>query len=373
MILSILSVICRRSPFSRGQPSTRSDARLILMAKNVTFILMSYQFNWPVFGHKRQLEFLQKSISQNSLAHAYVFFGPAGLGKKMSAQLMAQSILCTDEKLKPCNQCNNCKAYLAKRHNDVYELGLAGQELNMDNIREFLHKLSLRPVLGGHRLALIYGVEKINIYAANALLKTLEEPKADTIIILVTDSLSTLPATVLSRCQPIKFAPLKTDEMSECLQSFGLSTDDQETIINLSLGRPALALEMVADKLNNFKKSANFILKLMEGSDYYTLDTIDKWFDILKKQYPEYKVYELGGLTKKYLDLSEVFMRDVLWTQLGQPILNNMYLGQIKLLAQKINRTAVFNALVFLQDCKKKLRYNVSPQLAWENLFLSLK
>lgn len=334
---------------------------------------MPYQFDWPIFGHREQLIFLQNVISQQKLANTYLFYGPAGLGKKILAKYFAQSIYCQNEISRPCHECHSCKAISRGIYPDLYELGKDGQELSIENVRELLHSLSLSPVHGRHRVALIYGIDNLNLYGANALLKTLEEPGRDTTIVLTGNSLANLPATVMSRCQMIKFKPLSREDMSHWLKRFDYSDEEQETIINLSFGKPGLAMSIMQDKMLNFKKSCNFIIKLLSNNTFYYMQTIDKWFAVLKKEHPEYKVYELGALTKRYLDLVEVFLRDILWVKLDRPVVNKVYQPELENLSKQFDKDQLVKGILSLGDIKIKLRHNVSPQLLWENLFLSLK
>ena len=334
---------------------------------------MSGDFNWPIFGHKKQQDFLQTAIAQDRLAHTYIFYGPAGLGKKMIANYFAQSIFCQDKTARPCQKCLTCQQTKKGIFPDRYELGKNGQELSVDNVRSLIYSLSLSAVYGGHRLAIIYGMDNINLQGANALLKTLEEPGANTVIILVSDFLARLPATLISRCQLLKFQPLAQEDMGAWLDTFDFSPAERETVNNLSFGRPGLALNIMQDKLGNFKKSCNFMIKLLSGGTFYFMQALDLWFEVLKKEHPEYKVYELGALTKKYLDLLEVFLRDILWLQLDRPIINKLYQQEIASLASRFPKENLLKNILSLNSWKEKLKYNVSPQLLWENLFLSLK
>lgn len=334
---------------------------------------MSYQFNWPIFGHKKQQDFLQTAIAKDRLAHTYIFYGPAGLGKKMITRYFVQSIFCQDRKERPCQKCLFCQQINKGVFPDLYELGKDGQELSVDNVRSLIYSLSLSAVYSAHRAAIIYGAENLQLSAANALLKTLEEPGANTVIILISNSLVRLPATLTSRCQLLKFQPLSQQDMSAWLDNFQFESAARETINNLSFGRPGLALNLMQDKLASFKKSCNFIVKLLSGGTFYFMQALDLWFEVLKKEHPEYKVYELGAFTKKYLDLLEIFLRDILWQQLERPIINKLYQSEIAALAPRFSKANLLQNILSLNSWKEKLRYNVSPQLLWENLFLNLK
>ena len=177
----------------------------------------------------------------------------------------------------------------------------------------------------------------------------------------------------MSRAQLIKFKSLVKEDMGAWLENYKFSNEEKETIINLSFGRPGVALKLMADDLEQFKKSSNFILKMLSGGTFYYMQAIDKWFNILKKEYPGYKLYELGNLTREYLDLFEIFLRDILWIKLDRPIVNKIYDKEINTLAQKFNKQSLINNLLLINKAKQKLNYNISPQLLWENLFLSIE
>ena len=333
---------------------------------------MSYQYKWPIYGHKNLLKFLQETISQDKLANTYLFYGPRGLGKKLTVKYFAQSIFCEHQENRPCGECQSCRMTAKNSFLDLYTLG-KDQDLSVENIREFLHKLSMSHVSGEKKLAIIYGIDSINLYGANALLKTLEEPPRNTTIILVADSIVNLPATVISRCQMLKFRPLTSDDMKEWLENFDLAAKEKQTVINLSFGRPGIALTMMEDDLENFKKSCNFIIKLLSGSTFYFMQTIDKWFAFLKKENPGSKLYELGGLTRQYLDLFEVFLRDLLWAKLDRPVVNQLYEAELKNLATSFSQEVLIENLLNVNKAKQKIQYNVSPQILWENLLLIVK
>lgn len=333
---------------------------------------MSTKFSWPVYGHYNQLRFLQEAVLQGKLANTYLFHGPSGLGKKFIVNLFIKSLYCQDENSKPCNVCQNCKAISNGTFLDLYKLG-DKDELSAENVRDFLHSLSLSRFGSSHKIAVIYGLDTINLFSANALLKTLEEPPANTTIILIADSIVNLPSTVISRCQLLKFMPLSKKDMDLWLENFDFSTDEKETIKNFSFGRPGLALKMMEDKLDNFKKACDFIIKLLSSNRFYYMQSIDRWFEVMKKEHPDYKIYELGNLTKQYLDLMEVFLRDLLWLKLNRKLVNELYENDLRNIADTYEKRKILENLLSLNKIKQKLNHNVSPQLLWENIFLGLK
>lgn len=331
---------------------------------------MSNKYNWPIYGHKRQLNFLQGVLNQDKLANTYLFYGVSGLGKKLTVDYFIKSIFCESD-IKPCLECQNCKMI---KNNTFLNLNILGRnnDLGAEDVREFLRKLSLS-IIGDKKVAVIYNVDKLNKQGANSLLKVLEEPPRGTTIILVADSILNLPVTVLSRSQSIKFQALTRDNMEEWLKDSKLSKEEKNTVINLSFGRPGLALTYMEDNLEEFKKDSEFILDLLANNTFNYMNNIDKWFSRLKKENPGCKVKELGDLTKKYLDLFELFLRDLLFIKLDRDIANNLYNQKLIDLSNKFEKEKLLKNLLNLNSLKKKLKYNVSPQLLWENLLLSIK
>ncbi len=334
---------------------------------------MSDKYNWPIFGHKQAVDFLQNAIEQDKLAHAYLFYGSKGLGKKMIAHYFAKSIFCTAKDNKPCQVCTDCRAIDKNTHLDFYTLGKNGQESSAEEVRNFLHSLQMAGLSGHKKIAIIYNTENINIFGANALLKTLEEPPKNTHIILLTDNINLLPATVVSRCQLIKFQALRKNEMEQWINTFDFSQSEKETIINLSFGKPGLALHLMRDNLDPWKKSCSFIIKLLSSNIFNTMQTVEKWFTLLKKENPEARSSDLGQETKTYLDQLEVMMRDLLWLKLERPVVNKIFESELSTLAGSYSQERLLQNLLRLSDYRQKIKNNVNPQLMWENVFLNLK
>ncbi len=334
-------------------------------------MLMSNKYKWPIYGHQRQLNFLQGVLNQDKLANTYLFYGASGLGKKLTVDYFIKSIFC-EATPKPCLKCQNCRMIEKGTFLNLATLGSRG-DLSVENIRYFLSKLALSKVNNKRKLALIYNIDQINLHGANALLKTLEEPPPGTTIILIADSIINLPITILSRSQSIKFQALTREDMEKWLENFKISKEEKETVINLSFGRPGLALTYIADNLKGFKEDCLFIIDLLEHNTFNYLQSIDKWFARLKKENPGYKVQELGTLTKKHLDLMELFLRDLLWIKLDRKIANNLYQEKLRDLSNNFEKESLLKNLLNIYKQKSKLRHNISPQLLWENLLLSIK
>src|SRR3989344_337474 len=161
-----------------------------------------FTFNWPFFGNKHIIDFLQGGITASNLAHCYVFSGPRDLGKSTVARHFAISLLCDNfangRGTLPCGQCLSCRQFAKKNHSDVYYLRKLEDKKNIaiDQVREFIRSLSMGSLMGSYKIGIIAQAESLSIEAANALLKTLEEPKRKALVILLTARLAHLPATI---------------------------------------------------------------------------------------------------------------------------------------------------------------------------------
>lgn len=189
--------------------------------------------------HQAQVEMFRRAIERGRTAQGYLFVGPRGIGKRTFARKLAQCLFCQripDAQLEACGACNACQQVAAGTHPDLLEIGCpeGKRELPLELIvgakerrgREGLcHDLSLRPMSANRRIAIIDDADLMNEESANALLKTLEEPPLGAILILLTPDIDPILPTIRSRCQPVRFAPLKGGELSELLLKTGSTTD----------------------------------------------------------------------------------------------------------------------------------------------------
>jgi len=172
-------------------------------------------------GHNFQRTALNRLLEQSLLPHALLFSGTSGIGKKLVAVELAYSMLCSSENrtLGGCGSCHTCVLLNHSNHPDFYFIDcLKDDGASVSNIRDLLYKLNLAPYLFGKRVVLIDNAEHMNAQAANALLKSFEEPRVETFFILVTSNLSRLPKTLVSRCQTWHFNNLSSDEISKIIE-----------------------------------------------------------------------------------------------------------------------------------------------------------
>ena len=158
-----------------------------------------------LIGQEVLTKVLQYSIQNNQLASSFLFTGIRGIGKTTAARIIAQTINCTnlhvkDEVIKACQKCENCLEFNAQSHPDITEIDAASYT-SVDNVREIIEKALYRPVLAKYKVFIIDEVHMLSKSAFNALLKTLEEPPAHVVFMLLTTEITKVPITILSRCQ----------------------------------------------------------------------------------------------------------------------------------------------------------------------------
>lgn len=184
--------------------------------------------NWQrIRGHQRQREMFARAVARQRLGQAYLLLGPAGIGKRTFAVGLAEALLCQRRQpgeLTACGECPGCRQVLSRTHPDFMQVGLppGKTELPIDVFvgspekrgREGLcYELSLKPMHGGHRVAIVDDADKMNVASANSLLKTLEEPGPGAVLILIAADPDQVIQTIRSRCQQVFFGPLVEPEL----------------------------------------------------------------------------------------------------------------------------------------------------------------
>jgi len=198
-----------------------------------------------IIGHSRQVEILRRGLERGRLPHAYLFLGPQGIGKRTVALSLAMAIHCGDGPHDFCGRCRSCLSIHVGNHPDVHPVGpLAGKkEIAIQQIRELERVLAFRPFSGKKKVALIDPADVMNYHAQNSLLKTLEEPPGDSLLILLAGSTGGLLPTLLSRCQRLSFSPLSQGLVAEELvRRRGVSREQARVLASLTMGSLGEAL-----------------------------------------------------------------------------------------------------------------------------------
>jgi DNA polymerase-3 subunit delta' len=188
--------------------------------------------------------------AQDRMPHALLLYGARGMGKNEFAGLLAQSLLCERPRQDwmPCERCAACRLYGAGSHPDFRDLcpQEEGKAIKIDQVRELALALALKSHGNAFKVGLIRPADAMNANAANSLLKTLEEPTDNTVLLLVSERPARLPATIRSRCQMLRFgAPSRADTLAWMAEK--VPQADAELLLGLAADAPLLALEMAGE------------------------------------------------------------------------------------------------------------------------------
>lgn len=176
-------------------------------------------------GQAQPIQILKEHIKQGRLASAYLFVGPEGVGKKLTAKALAKSVNCAKSNFDSCDECVSCIKIEKGQHPDVHIVDVGDSEIKIEYIRQLQNDINLRPYEARKKVFIINNAHNLNIASSNAFLKTLEESAGESLIILISDKIPLLLKTIISRCQIIKFSPFKRSEVKGILEK-DYSVDD---------------------------------------------------------------------------------------------------------------------------------------------------
>lgn len=311
-------------------------------------------------GQEKAIHILQCAIQNKHIAHAYLFTGPEGVGKKITALALAQYLNCTSPDSTTFQSCGHCPACIQANcgsHPDIIAIEPDGTSIKIEQIRNLLNKVSLRNYESAYKIIIINDAHLMTEQAANCLLKTLEEPTDNTIFILITALVQNLPITILSRCQQIQFNSLPPSIIQDILQQHHPAKQSQIGLVSaLSKGSVAIAEnlltnEEIATARQDFYQ---LLINLVHTSPAQIINWCAQW-DKNKK------------MVKSLLELGQLWYHDVLLvTTAGQwdLLLNQDYLASLK--TQQIEPKQLLIILQQFQVGLTQLESNATPRLVLE-------
>lgn len=339
-------------------------------------------YSWPLVGNLHVSEFLTKSMAEGDIGGSYIFLGPADLGKTTAAKYFIKTLLCRSGGTEPCGECVSCEQMgqkggedqLSAIHGDYHLIKKDKDKKNIsiDQIREFNRIFSMSSFLNSYKTGIIKDAESLSQEAANALLKTLEEPRKKVVIILIASNLDNIPSTVVSRSRVLNFYPVSRREVYDhLLSTYNTPRSKAKELSRLCLGRPALAVKLweEGNYLQQYRERAEFFLDALKESDINT--RTEKLNYLLENKTSGREA------AKKALGVIEVWRgvaRDILLMTSG-----NNDLIQYELLKEKTaevyKRFDVIKSIKLiglLQKGEKQIKNNVNPGLVLENILFNI-
>lgn len=359
-----------------------------------------------IFGQPRVREFLRASIASGRVSHAYLFTGPAGSNKTAAAYAFAQAILCKDH---GCRTCDDCRRIERRKHPDVHFYTPEGaQGYLIEQIREIVSGVSLAPIRAKGKVYILDRVDLLGVSAANAFLKTLEEPVEGVTFILLGRTREAVLPTIVSRCQVVPFRHIPAREAAGILsQKTGVTPEQariaieacngsitramtfaksaeraefrtriMEVLSNLPLSDERDVLEYAAELIERAKAPLDNVRtqqseELAESADFLTKTAL-KQIELRHKRALSMATRESLNQTTSII---RSWLRDVLMIASGTPdlIVNIDQREVLQRVAQKVTSASIMSALREAYKTDETLSYNVSPETCLDVLLFSIR
>jgi DNA polymerase-3 subunit delta' len=362
-----------------------------------------------IIGNERAIGLLTSSIEQGRVAHAYLFAGPAGVGKGLVAREFAKALNCERGETHPCDACVTCRKIDHGTHPDVLWFRPAGamRIIRVEQVAEFLQAASFRPYEGRWKVFILVDADRLNVQSQNKVLKTLEEPAPDTAIILTSAAPEALLPTIRSRCQRIAFHPIAREAIERFLiEHRGAPAGRAAVAAALAQGSLAGAIELLDEHADQRRQGLYNALAAGGFEHFADLQAmalgIEKELvarrDTLKKQLADenretLEALEAPGrkaLTDQYnahaesefrreveavLNLLVLWYRDVLLcreTDAAAPLINADYAEAIAARGAGCSTEEVLAAFDTIDEVRRAIALNVKVSNSLEALFLKL-
>ncbi len=339
-------------------------------------------------GHVEQREMFRRTISRRRLSQSYLFVGPAGIGKREFANRLAQCVLCHkpgSDPLEPCGDCSSCRPFLAGAHPDFLFVGcpegkrelpialLVGPEERRGQ-EGLCHDLSVAPLPGSRKVAIVDDADTMNEASANSFLKTLEEPPDRAILLLIVSNLDAILPTIKSRCQLVRFSPLASDDIEALLveQDLVQSAEEARFASSLSEGSLAVARQLLEPELRALR--ANLYSQLAQPN-FSGLALSKQLLEGLTKISSETPEQRRNG--QWLIRFTVEFFRAALWNLSGQRSDLSQSISEAGTFAKRIsehpNSIEVLGTLIDRSvDASSHIDQNVPVPLTLDSLFDTL-
>lgn len=324
---------------------------------------------WDILGHDKTVNHLKRHIENHSLRHAYLFTGAKGVGKRTLAIRFAQALNCQAplHPGEPCLQCRTCQQIAREQYPDltVVESEEKSSVLHVDQVRELSHILALAPYQSQYRIAVLCNFEKANQSAANALLKTLEEPPPKAILIVTAPSSDHLLPTVVSRCELLRLRQVPVLDIEDYLKtSWQVEPKQAALLAQLSSGCPGQAITLLQNPQILAQRTTwlDEHLRLLAGTRVYRFEFVDK-------NYKKDKNYII-----EMIQVWLSFWRDVFLAagESSAPLVNQDKEEEIRQLAARYKTDVSHQVVSSLIRSLELLDRNINLRLMLGNLMLDL-
>lgn len=321
-----------------------------------------------IIGHNQIVEHLKNAIRMEKISHAYILNGESNAGKMMLAEAFAMALQCEGSGDEPCMNCRSC--HQAAEHNQPDIIYVTHDKPNVISVDDIRHQLNndivIKPYSSKYKIYIVDEAEKMNTQAQNALLKTIEEPPAYGVILLLTTNADSFLPTILSRCITLNLKSVKEDLIKSFLmKKYQIPDYKADVCAAFAQGNVGKAIQLAAsDEFNELKHAVLSLVKRLEDMDLYELNGAIK------------EINEFKPRISEYFDLLTLWFRDVLYMKATNNVNNLIFKDEvydIKKQAAKRSYSGIENILQALEQSRVRLNANVNFDLVIELLLLTIK
>ena len=321
-----------------------------------------------ILGHEQIIEHLQNAIKLQKVSHAYILDGEEGAGKNMLARAFAQTLQCERGGTEPCGDCHSCKQAMSGNQPDIITVTHEKPaSIGVEDIRgQLCGDIQIKPYSSPYKIYIVDEAEKMTVQAQNALLKTIEEPPAYGVIMLLTTNADAFLPTILSRCVTLKLRPVKNEIIRPYLmEKYHIPDYQAEVCTAFARGNVGKAERLAqSEQFAELKSHLLHLLRHLRDMEVYELTEA-------VRSVSEYKT-EIND----YLDLMALWFRDVLLFKATRQIDGLVFAEEINAIsaqAQKSSYEGLERILKALEKAKVRLNANVNFELTMELLMLTIK
>jgi DNA polymerase III subunit delta' len=313
---------------------------------------------------------LQRSVASGKVPHAYLFIGPEGVGKRLAARTLSMALCCERKEPDPCGTCDHCRKITDGVHPDVRWIGVPDDKrrIPIDAVREADRWLGVRPHEARSKILVVDPADAMTDAAANAILKTLEEPRAGSFLVLLTSAASALLPTVRSRCQIVRFRPLAEETVAAILAQDGVEPEIAKVAAALSGGSLARAAQHLGEELDSLLE---IVVELLSASAEKTPERALKALEALRGDREK---------TVATLELALSVLDEILFAQSGAPTgghggaLLSKYAERLAPLIEASTGHSTADDIAAVHRALTAMaRNNMNPQLAIEGVVMTAR
>ena len=319
-----------------------------------------------IYGHEKKIEILKKTLAQKRTGHAYLFSGIPAIGKRTLALEFIKAINCerSESVSDSCGECSSCRKIQHASHPDVFLVEAEGQFIRIASIRQIQERTKCKPLEARRRAFIIDDADKMNEESANALLKMLEEPSLVNILILVTARPYSMPQTIISRCQHMRFNPLSSETVARFLVA-EMGMDNQKALLlaSLSGGSIGNAMELNKEDIVTYRTQLLNILSLTNRENPFSLINFASFLGQKKKE------------IRQGLNILNSFFRDVLvFKEVGKEemLINQDNFSFVSACAMRLSGEQIIQNIAQIEKAADIIEQNVNKSLTLETMAFKL-